>query len=77
MIEEFNVKVILASLLVGAWSHVLLDSIMHSDVRPFWLVDSKNIFDEVISVGALHILCFVCGAVGMFWSNRAEFKKPK
>jgi membrane-bound metal-dependent hydrolase YbcI (DUF457 family) len=77
LIEEFNVKVVLASLLVGTWSHVLLDSIMHSDVRPFWPVDSKNIFDELIGVRALHILCFVCGAVGMFWTNRAEFKKLK
>ena len=38
---------------VGAYSHILLDSLMHSDVKPFEPFFSKN-FIGIISIDALH-----------------------
>jgi hypothetical protein len=51
------------SAFIGTFSHVLLDSIMHSDVEPFFPVSTNPILG-VISVGALHKLCFYSGAIG-------------
>lgn len=73
--EELNTKVILISLLIGVWSHVLLDSIMHSDVRPFWPLANKNNINKLIGVGYLHLFCIVCAAIGLIWSRRAELKR--
>ncbi len=73
--EDRSPKIMLLSFFVGAWSHVFFDGIMHSDSRPFWPLDVRNVFLDLIDVGYLHILCFVCAAIGMFWANRDQFKK--
>lgn len=73
--EDWKPKVVVFSLFVGAWSHVLFDSIMHSDVRPFWPFSNKNAFNDLIDVGYLHMLCIVCASVGLIWANREEVKK--
>jgi membrane-bound metal-dependent hydrolase YbcI (DUF457 family) len=36
--QDYPLKSIIAGTLIGAWSHVLLDSFMHFDVTPFWPV---------------------------------------
>lgn len=73
--EEASTKVMFISLWVGAWSHVLFDSIMHSDVRPFWPFLDKNSFNDLIEVGLLHILCVGSAIIGLVWANRDEFRK--
>lgn len=73
--EEINWKVLLYSMLVGCWSHVFLDSIMHSDVRPFWPFSSSNELNELIDVGFLHLICTGAGMLGLIWVNREEIKK--
>jgi len=50
---------------IGAYSHVLLDSIMHSDIQPFAPVSDQNGFLYVVSVGHLHVLCLISGALGL------------
>jgi membrane-bound metal-dependent hydrolase YbcI (DUF457 family) len=56
--------VCLLSALIGTFSHVLLDSIMHLDVEPFFPVTKENLFLGIISVQALHKLCLYSGLVG-------------
>lgn len=56
--------VVFLSAFVGSFSHVLLDSIMHSDVQPFYPVTEVNIFLGVLSVGFLHKFCLYSGLVG-------------
>jgi len=51
----------MGSALVGTLSHVLLDSFMHSDARPFAPFTSANPFLGVVSLGALHWGCVACG----------------
>jgi hypothetical protein len=61
------------SVLVGAWSHVVLDSIMHSDMWPLWPFSTWNPFLDLMDVGALHLLCmalFVAGLIFVFVSKR-------
>lgn len=49
---------------VGTYSHVFLDSVMHSDMRPlapFW---GANALLGVVSLGALHVGCVLGGMLG-------------
>lgn len=54
----------LVSAFIGCFSHVLLDSIMHADVQPFYPIDLHNPMLKIISVSALHKLCLYSGIVG-------------
>lgn len=57
-------RVSLLSAFIGCFSHVLLDSIMHSDIQPFYPIDLDNPMLKVISVPALHKLCLYSGLIG-------------
>ncbi|AJQ96113.1 hypothetical protein [Gynuella sunshinyii] len=49
---------------IGTISHVLLDSIMHEDIVPFFPLSADNGLLHIISVSALHEVCLYSGAVG-------------
>ena len=49
----------------GTFSHVLLDSVMHPDIRPFAPFSDSNPLFEAISIQALHWSCVVSGLVGI------------
>jgi hypothetical protein len=50
---------------IGAYSHVLLDSVMHSDIRPLAPFSQANPLFRVISLDALHTLCMVGAILGL------------
>lgn len=52
------------SAFIGTFSHVLLDSIMHSDVEPFFPLTTDNSFLGLISVQSLHKVCLYSALVG-------------
>ncbi len=52
------------SAFIGSYSHVLLDTIMHPDVEPFYPFTTLNNFQDVISIETLHKLCLYSGLVG-------------
>ena len=56
--------VVFTSSFIGSFSHVFIDSVMHSDVRPFFPLTDSNIFHQLVSTGILHILCLVSGLIG-------------
>ena len=56
---------IAASALVGTYSHVALDSVMHFDIRPLAPFSASNILYEAISIPALEIACVVAGVAGI------------
>lgn len=55
----------------GAYSHVFLDSIMHTDIRPFAPFTENNPCLLIISIAELHMYCVVAGLLGSvglgFW----------
>ena len=58
-----------SSALIGGYSHVLIDGIMHSDMRPLWPFSDRLLLYAVIDVDWLHIVCLasaVIGAVGFY-----------
>ena len=56
--------VTLVSAFIGAYSHVLLDSIMHADVEPYAPFLASNPVLGILSVDALHQFCLYSGVIG-------------
>jgi len=71
-------SVVFSSSFVGCFSHVLIDSIMHGDVRPFFPLSEGNVFHHLVSTGMLHVLCLISGIIGaviyfsVLWRERGE-----
>ncbi|OGA00494.1 MAG: hypothetical protein A2Z44_07240 [Betaproteobacteria bacterium RBG_19FT_COMBO_58_11] len=57
--------VVFLSAFIGAYSHVLLDAIMHADLQPFAPFSASNAFLGFFSVEALHDFCLYSGIVGV------------
>jgi len=63
---------------------VFLDSIMHSDVQPFWPLSMENGAYRLVSAGSLHMGCIFTGFFGLvFWlllrqwtGRRSRSEKP-
>jgi hypothetical protein len=51
--------------ILGTYSHVVLDSIMHADMRPLAPFAETNAMLGAVSVGALHLLCVAGGGLGV------------
>lgn len=65
-----------AGALAGAWSHILLDSIMHFDIQPLRPFSPDNGLRQLISLEALHLLCLMTAAIGavvFLWRNGNPF----
>ena len=56
---------LVTSAFVGTYSHVLLDSFMHGDMRPLYPFRDSNHFLLILSYGQLHLLCVLAGIAGI------------
>lgn len=61
--------------LAGTLSHVLLDSIMHGDITPFWPFSSSNPLLDLISIPSLHGLCLTSGLLGILLWVGSGFRR--
>ena len=50
---------------LGVFSHVFLDSIMHSDMKPFLPFDTSNNLLYLMPIGWLHLWCLILGIAGL------------
>ena len=50
---------------LGTYSHVFLDSIMHADMRPLAPFAETNAMLGAMLIGALHLLCAAGGGLGV------------
>ncbi len=62
--QAISWRVALASALIGTYSHIGLDAMMHSDMNPLWPIAYGNTLLGALPVGTLHLLCVVSGLVG-------------
>ena len=62
---------------VGAYSHILLDSLFHPDIEPLqpWL--AINPLCDIVNPHGLKVLCVVLGIVGLAWYFERERRKRK
>ena len=49
---------------LGTYSHIVLDSIMHADIRPLAPISDGNSLLHLVSLEVLHLACLVLGGVG-------------
>lgn len=67
------------SAIIGAWSHVFLDSLMHADMTPLYPFSASNFFLNQISLLSLHLGCVLSGGIGaVIWvgAKFIEYKQP-
>ncbi len=69
--------VALLSAFIGSFSHVLLDSIMHTDVEPFYPFTLINNSHGFVSIGALHKFCIYSGLAGAIIYYVARWRTSK
>ncbi|MFY9315962.1 MAG: hypothetical protein WAO95_10430 [Burkholderiales bacterium] len=51
--------------LLGGWSHVLLDSLMHADMRPLAPWDERNALLFAVHLDTLYLGCALAGVFGV------------
>ena len=51
--------------LVGTWSHVLLDSLMHSDMEPLAPFAAGSGMTNLVTIAQLELFCALAGALGV------------
>lgn len=56
---------IAAGAAAAAYSHIVLDSVMHADIRPLAPFSDANVLYGIVSVWALHWFCLLCGVVAL------------
>lgn len=56
--------------IVGTYSHVFLDSIMHADIVPLAPFSQENVLYQLISIESLHVLCVAFALIGVFILHR-------
>ena len=75
--KKLTTTVCITSAIIGTYSHILLDSIMHADVEPFYPVYTHNNLHLIISIIELYKLCIYTGFIGLliFFSTRFFYLK--
>jgi membrane-bound metal-dependent hydrolase YbcI (DUF457 family) len=63
--QTLGIGVIALGAIAGTFSHVLLDSVMHVDIRPFAPFSNANPLLGALSLQALHGSCVASGVVGI------------
>ncbi len=61
--------------ILGAWTHLLLDSFMHFDIKPLSPFSDANPLLDLISIGELHMVCLSLGLIGLIWLMVGKLKK--
>ena len=69
--------VVTLSAFIGTFSHVLIDSVMHSDMEPLYPISKHNGLLGLLSMDYLHYACLACGAVGVVIYYGVRFVKEK
>jgi membrane-bound metal-dependent hydrolase YbcI (DUF457 family) len=66
-----------AGALLGGWSHILLDGVMHPDVRPWAPWSDANGLFGIVPLGVLHVACVAAGAAAVIvWIGGARRVGP-
>lgn len=70
-------RVSFVSAFIGTYSHIFIDSIMHSDVMPLSPFSRASPLHGIISIETLHILCLAGVVVGglAYWAMEQKCTK--
>jgi membrane-bound metal-dependent hydrolase YbcI (DUF457 family) len=63
--QDLGIRPIAIGATLGAYSHIVLDSVMHSDIRPLAPFSDANPLLRLVPLGMLHGFCILAGIVGV------------
>lgn len=64
--KKLKCSSVVVGAILGAYTHIFLDSIMHHDMRPFAPFSDENPLLFAISIDTLHLACVAAGVLGGF-----------
>jgi membrane-bound metal-dependent hydrolase YbcI (DUF457 family) len=62
--NNYSFRSIILGSSIGAWSHIILDSFMHSDIIPFWPIKS-NLLLGMITNSTNYLICTTAFITGL------------
>jgi membrane-bound metal-dependent hydrolase YbcI (DUF457 family) len=62
--HNLTIRAVALGAFAGTYSHVLLDSVMHADVKPFAPFSAANPLLGAVFLNTLHGFCVLAGVVG-------------
>jgi len=62
---------------IGAYSHILLDSLFHPDIEPLQPWSPTNRFRGAVDPHGIELVCIVVGVIGLVWFFGRELKMRK
>jgi membrane-bound metal-dependent hydrolase YbcI (DUF457 family) len=60
-----TMRAVVFGALLGGYTHVVLDGVMHADMQPFAPFSTANPLLAIIPLGALHLGCAALGVLGL------------
>ncbi len=63
--RQLGTRAIAVGAFLGTYSHIVLDSVMHADIRPLAPFSDANGLLGIVSLRALHLFCLGAGAAGV------------
>ena len=63
--KTLTVGQIITGAALGGYSHIVLDSVMHTDIRPFAPFSDANTLLHLVSLDTLHLICIGAGILGL------------
>ena len=64
LMPRLTVRAVALGAIIGTYSHVLLDSLMHADMKPFAPFSDHNPLLGAVFFNTLHGICLLAGVVG-------------
>lgn len=77
--QALTQRAVLGGAAAGSYSHIVLDSVMHADIRPWAPFSAANALYGWMSIDALQTLCLACAAVAalILGLRRCWFQRQK
>lgn len=63
--KSLTVLPIVVGAVLGGYTHIVLDGLMHGDIQPLTPFNATNPFQGLVSLGALHWFCAYAGGLGL------------
>ena len=63
-LRKITVRSVALGAIIGTYSHVVLDSLMHADMKPFAPFSDRNPLLGAVFLNTLHGFCLLAGAAG-------------
>lgn len=75
--QGLHLQQVAVGAIIGTYSHIVLDSIMHTDITPLAPFSDMNPLLRIVSLSTLHWICFGSGVVALLILGRRKLINDK